>query len=113
VDTNFPIPGGFRRPGLGAIVGAIVTASGKEPDLIYGKPYPQMARSVIDRYPFSEKQVIILGDTLESDIELGKRLGIQSALIAGSVLPTNDRLTADYHFPSMYEAVCYFFDESR
>jgi NagD protein len=110
VDTNFPIPGGFRKPGLGAIVQAISTASGKQPDLIYGKPYPQMARAILDLYKFSEQQVIILGDTIESDIELGRRLGIKSALISKSLEVDDYTLSPDYYFHSMREAVHYFLD---
>ncbi len=107
IDANFPVPGGLRKPGLGSIVQAIAVASGKQPDLIYGKPYPQMAESILEIYQIQKDKVIILGDSLESDIEMGKRLGIKSALIA-QYLPLVHHPIPDYHFKSIKDATDYF-----
>jgi HAD superfamily hydrolase (TIGR01450 family) len=108
LDTSFPIPGALRKPGLGALVQAIAVASQKQPDLIYGKPYPHMVETILTLYKVPKERVIIIGDSLESDIELGQRFGIKSALISPSLPLSQGDIKPDYYFDSLKSATDYF-----
>jgi 4-nitrophenyl phosphatase len=67
-------------PGGGAIVKAVEEASGKEP-VIVGKPSEIMAEVVLERIKLRPEEVLLVGDRLETDIAMGKRAGMKTALV--------------------------------
>jgi len=79
-DTTIPVDGG-RIPGSGAIIAAMEAVAGREPDAILGKPSTIAAEAAIDRLAADPEQTLVVGDRLNTDIALGNRAGMDSALV--------------------------------
>jgi len=82
-DATFPTPQGLF-PGAGTMVAAIATASGKEP-LIIGKPFIAMYEHAYRVLALAPKEVIGIGDRLETDIAGAQRSGCLSGLVLSGV----------------------------
>jgi HAD superfamily hydrolase (TIGR01450 family) len=80
VDATYPIPGGLL-PGTGALVAAIATAAGAQPE-VAGKPSPAMADLV--RRRFGTRGVVV-GDRPSTDGALADELGWPFALVLSGV----------------------------
>lgn len=77
-DPTLPMPGG-AWPGTGATLAAVETASGKRAE-IGGKPEPHLfeeARALID----GAERLAMVGDRIASDIEGGRRAGLETILV--------------------------------
>lgn len=77
-DPNLPMPGG-AWPGTGAILAAVETATGQTAE-IGGKPERhlfEMARGLIA----GAARVAMVGDRVASDIEGGRRAGLETILV--------------------------------
>lgn len=75
-DATYPTPTG-PLPGGGALLAAVVYASGAEPE-IAGKPHRSMVNLVRDRIGGVE---VVVGDRAETDGVLAHRLGARFALV--------------------------------
>jgi glycerol-1-phosphatase len=69
-DMSLPTARGFA-PGNGALVGAVVAATGVEPDSA-GKPSPTMYRMAVERS--AARRPLVIGDRLDTDLA-GARAG--------------------------------------
>jgi len=69
-DATYPMPGGERVPGGGALLAAVAYAAGAEPE-VAGKPNQPMADLVADRVG---KVDVVVGDRPSTDGLLAKRL---------------------------------------
>jgi len=83
-DPVFPLPGRLMA-GAGAIVAAIVEASGRQPDLVIGKPEPGLLQeaATVARMPVEE--AVVIGDGLRTDIQAARRVGARSVLVLTGV----------------------------
>ena len=100
-DPTLPMPGG-AWPGTGATLAAVETASGKRAET-GGKPEPHLfdqARALIPK----ADRVAIVGDRIASDIEGGRRAGLETILVlsgatsreeAEAASPAPDRVAED------------------
>jgi HAD superfamily hydrolase (TIGR01450 family) len=70
-------------PGNGALVAAVTTATGRQPDVVVGKPYPALFSSAVRRYGASRP--LVVGDRLDTDIEGAVRAGFDSLLVLTGV----------------------------
>lgn len=77
-DPNLPMPGG-AWPGTGAILAAVETASGATAE-IGGKPEPHLFELARERIGAAER-VAMVGDRVSSDIEGGRRAGLETILV--------------------------------
>lgn len=91
-DATFPTADGRLAPGAGSIVAAIATASGRSP-IICGKPHPTMGNLVAELVV--GEQIWMVGDRVETDIELAKNHGWLSILPLTGVTTTVDGIPAD------------------
>jgi len=78
-DTWCPTDAG-PRPGCGAIVALLEAATGKKAYHV-GKPNPFMMREARKTIGLSTDQVIMVGDTMDTDIRGATDLGFQSILV--------------------------------
>lgn len=78
-DTWCPTDAG-PRPGCGAIVALLEAATGTRAYHV-GKPNPFMMRAARKRIGLSTDEVIMIGDTMETDIRGATDLGFQSILV--------------------------------
>ena len=78
-DTWCPTDAG-PRPGCGAIVAMLEAATGRKAYHV-GKPNPFMMRKARKRIGLSTDEVIMIGDTMETDIRGATDLGFRSILV--------------------------------
>jgi NagD protein len=79
LDPNCPTEAGLR-PGCGATVAMLETASGVKAFSV-GKPSPYMLRAARKELGLTTDQTIVIGDTMETDILGGVQLGFKSILV--------------------------------
>jgi glycerol 3-phosphatase-2 len=100
-DPTLPMPGG-PWPGTGAILAAVETASGASA-AIGGKPEAHLFEMARERMAAAER-VAMVGDRVSSDIEGGRRAGLETVLVlsgatsreqAARAQPAPDRIVED------------------
>lgn len=72
-------------PGSGAIVTAVASVAEREPDAILGKPHDIARELALDRLGCSPERCLVVGDRLDTDIELGARSGMTTVLVRSGV----------------------------
>jgi NagD protein len=78
-DTWCPTDSG-PRPGCGAVVALLEAATGRKAYHV-GKPNPFMMRAARKRIGLATDEVIMIGDTMETDIRGATDLGFRSILV--------------------------------
>jgi 4-nitrophenyl phosphatase len=81
VDARLPVEGGDFLPGCGAIVEAVAVAGGRRPEIV-GKPEPTLFRVALSRLGTDPGDTVMVGDSLESDIQGGRGVGMRTVLYA-------------------------------
>ena len=79
LDPNCPTENGIR-PGCGALVALLETATGVKAFSV-GKPSPIMMRAARKELLLSTEETIMIGDTMETDILGGVQLGFHTILV--------------------------------
>ncbi|APX95874.1 HAD-IIA family hydrolase [Natronorubrum daqingense] len=105
-DTTIPIEDG-EIPGSGAILAAMESVAGREPDAVLGKPSPIAADAALERLGSAPERTLVVGDRLDTDIELGNRAGMTTVLVETGVSDDDDLESAttepDYVLESLAE----------
>lgn len=84
-DKTFPGEDG-ESIDVGGMIGAITASTGKEVDVVIGKPSRLMADAALETLGLPPEKCVVIGDSLESDVALGKQAGMKTALVlTGSV----------------------------
>jgi NagD protein len=78
-DAYCPVPGG-GEPDAACIIAAIEACTGHKVEQVYGKPSPLMARAAMAILGTAPKESLMVGDRLETDILMGQRAGMATAL---------------------------------
>ncbi len=100
-DPTLPMPGG-AWPGTGAILAAVETAGGVRAE-IGGKPEPYLFELARERIAAAER-VAMVGDRVSSDVEGGRRAGLETILVlsgatsreeAEGAVPPPDHIAVD------------------
>ena len=99
-DINCPIPDGFM-PDIGAMMAMIKSSTGREPDVIVGKPHPPMVEAIVEMTGFGPDQLTMVGDRLYTDIAMGAA-GIKTVLVLSGETRLEDLKTA----PHQPDLVC-------
>lgn len=92
LDPVFPAEGGRLFPGCGPEIAAIELASGRKPDHIAGKPDTFLLEMLATNGTVQPHEILVIGDSPESDIAMANRYGALSALVVRS----NDARTAPW-----------------
>lgn len=79
-DFNCPTPTGFM-PDVGAMIAFVKAATGREPDLIVGKPNPLFVEKAAERVGIPVSAMCMIGDRLYTDIALGMTADIPTILV--------------------------------
>jgi HAD superfamily hydrolase (TIGR01450 family) len=111
-DPIFPMPDGLKA-GAGSMVAALVTASGREPDLVIGKPEPGLMLEAAAVAGRPVEEAVVIGDGLVTDIAAANAVGARSVLMLTGVstaeqaaaLPPGQRPTAMASGPDELAAV--------
>lgn len=83
-DATYPDAGGRTLPGGGSIVAALATSTALTPRTI-GKPEPFTLDLILQLAGRAREECIVVGDRLDTDIELGLRHGARTALVLTGV----------------------------
>ena len=79
-DYNCPTETGFM-PDIGATIAFVKASTGREPDLVVGKPNPLLVEKAAERVGIPVSAMCMIGDRLYTDIALGKTAGIPTILV--------------------------------
>lgn len=95
-DPDVTIPAEERPiPGSGAIVRAVAGVAEREPDAVLGKPSAYAREMVLDRLGVDPGECLVVGDRLDTDIALGARAGMTTALVLTGIADESDLADAD------------------
>lgn len=89
-DSTYPSPRG-PLPGNGALVAALVTATGRTP-VVVGKPEPELHRASVERV--GARRPLVVGDRLDTDVLGAVRGGSDSLLVLTGVVQRDELLAA-------------------
>jgi len=96
-DKTFPGDGG-ECIDVGATIAALVHTTGTEVSVVVGKPSEYMSGAAMRALGLPPERCLVIGDSLHSDVALGKRAGIRTALVlSGST--TREQAEAAEHRP--------------
>lgn len=88
LDPSCPTARG-TRPGCGAIVSMLETASGRKAFSV-GKPSPVMMRAARKALGLTAEQTVMIGDTMETDIIGGVSMGYHTILVLSGGTAASD-----------------------
>ncbi len=81
IDPRLPLEDGDFLPGCGAIVEAVAAAAGVRP-VVIGKPEPPLFELALERMGLTEKEAVMVGDSVDSDVRGARRVGMTAVLFA-------------------------------
>ena len=76
-------------PGCGAMVSSILYCANRKANVIVGKPSTYMLEYVCEKYGFNKDELLVIGDTLDSDIRMANDFGCKSILVNGKGIEKN------------------------
>ncbi len=82
-DPVYPTAQGFR-PGAGAVVAAVATASRAEPQVVIGKPGPYLLEAGARLVGTDVRRAVMIGDAL-TDVAAGRAVGARTILMLTGV----------------------------
>lgn len=110
MDPNCPTEHGLR-PGCGAIVSMLEKATGVQAFSV-GKPSPIMFHAACDDLQLSPSQVVVIGDTMETDILGGVQLGCRTILVLSGGTRKEDLARYAYRPDFVINSVADLIDDS-
>jgi ribonucleotide monophosphatase NagD (HAD superfamily) len=78
------MPDGLKA-GAGAMIAAIITAAGREPDMVIGKPEPGLMREAAAVAGVPVEEAVVIGDGLVTDVAAANAVGARSVLVLTGV----------------------------
>jgi 4-nitrophenyl phosphatase len=97
-DYNCPTENGFM-PDIGATIAFVKASTGREPDLILGKPNSLFVEKAAERVGVRVSEMCMIGDRLYTDIALGATAGIPTILVLSGETHRDD-IPQSPHQPS-------------
>ena len=89
-DVRCPLEGKLYIPDCGSFIALIKEATGKECEVITGKPSKYMLDVVLEKTGFEKEEIAMVGDRLYTDIAFGKNSGILSVLLLSGEATEDD-----------------------
>ncbi len=78
-DINCPTEHGFI-PDIGSVIALVRSSTGREPDVIIGKPNKPIVDAIVEKISVPVNQIAMVGDRLYTDIAMGNT-GITTVLV--------------------------------
>jgi len=82
-------------PDVGSFMALIRAVTGRDPDLVIGKPYETMAKYVAREYGLKPEEIAMCGDRLYTDIKFAINNGMKSILVLTGETGKEDLLKSD------------------
>jgi NagD protein len=92
-DKTCPMPGG-GIPDAGATLAALEFLTGRQPELIAGKPSPWMMQAAMESMNLPPERCLLAGDRLETDVRMGKEAGMLTAVVLTGAATRQQALSA-------------------
>ena len=112
-DYNCPTETGYM-PDIGAMIAFVRASTGREPDLIVGKPNKLFVEKAAERAGIPVSEMCMIGDRLYTDIALGATAGIPTVLVLSGETKAEDvsesTFQPDYIFQNLGEVANYLGD---
>ena len=96
-DKVCPMPNG-AIPDAGAIIAYLEHISGRQLELLAGKPSPLILEVALEKLNTSPERCIMIGDRLETDIRMGNQAGMKTVLVLSGIT-TRDMVHASADQP--------------
>lgn len=87
-ERTYPVDKGYINAGAGPIVSAVECLLNKKVDVVTGKPNVQMLKVVTSGLNISPNEILVIGDSYNSDIRMAQDFGAKGILITNN--PVND-----------------------
>jgi len=108
-DRLYPLTPQKLIPGTGLVVGALSYVTGREPDVVIGKPSTPLMEQALSSMGISREECLVVGDILDTDILAGKNAAISTALVLTGVTTREEAekssIQPDYIIQSLEELV--------
>lgn len=95
-DRTCPVKGG-ELPDAAGMIGAIEGVTGKDVEMIAGKPSNYMLQSALEILGVGEERCLLAGDRLETDIKMALDNNITSAVVLTGVTTQSDVESSEIH----------------
>ena len=82
-------------PGSGAVINAVGGVVEAEPRKVLGKPSAEARRAVLETLGVPAERCLVVGDRLNTDVELGERAGMTTVLVRTGVATDADVAASD------------------
>lgn len=97
-DRTCPVEGG-EIPDCAGMIAAVEAVTGKKVELILGKPSPLIIQAALDVTGLRPEDCILIGDRLETDIKMGRDLGMATGIVLTGV--TNEKMLEESKHTSL------------
>jgi arabinose operon protein AraL len=88
-DRTCPVEGG-EIPDCAGMMAAVEAVTGKGVEVVVGKPSPIILQVALDTLGVDAASCVIVGDRIETDIVMGKRLGLATVLVLSGITRADD-----------------------
>jgi len=109
-DVNCPTPYGFA-PDIGSMLALVKASTGREPDVIIGKPNRIIVDMAAEVLGISVNQLGMIGDRLYTDIALGQTAGLTTFLVLTGETKLKDLPNSPYKPDYIFEDLQEFLKE--
>ena len=88
-DRTCPVEGG-EIPDCAGMIAAVEAVTGKTVEAVVGKPSPIILEVALAALGVPARESAVVGDRIETDVAMGKRLGLHTVLVLSGVTPPGD-----------------------
>jgi HAD superfamily hydrolase (TIGR01450 family) len=103
-DFNCPVEGGFI-PDIGAIMALVQASTGREADVIVGKPNRHIIEMAAQRLALPVDRLCMVGDRLYTDVAMGQHAPIKTALVLSGETKREDLQHSPYQPDYVFEGL--------
>ena len=93
-DRTCPTEDG-EIPDCAGMTAAVEAVTGQSVEVIVGKPSPIILEVALERLGVGASECVIVGDRIETDIAMGKRLGLATVLVLTGITQAGDPRIAE------------------
>ncbi|PIV21157.1 MAG: HAD family hydrolase [Deltaproteobacteria bacterium CG03_land_8_20_14_0_80_45_14] len=103
-DRTCPVEGG-EIPDCAGMIAAIEAVTGKKVEIIVGKPSPLIIQTALEVMGLKPEDCILIGDRLETDIEMGKDFGIATGIVLTGVTDEKTLKESSIHPDFVFQSI--------
>lgn len=89
----------------GSICACIEHATGRKPDIVIGKPNPDMLRGIMDRYGYRPEEIAMCGDRIYTDVAMARNAGALGVLVLSGETTLDTVMNSDPQPPITADTV--------